>query len=176
MNYRALLKSICTFFTATTYLKPLVCLLILALTTASVVAQSLQTEVEIIQEAVGLEKKVAVANFMELDDSAESFWTIYDEYEAERKKLGKDRIKIIVDYAQSYPRISEEEIMALYKRTTTLKKSFDKLQKTYFNRMKKAVGVSKAAQFWQMENYFNAMVQAEIYSQIPFIGEHLEGN
>ena len=150
--------------------------LILAVVAYTSFAQSAQTEVEIIQEAFGLDKKVAVANFMELGEDAESFWKIYDEYEAERKELGKERIKVIADYAKSYPTISDEEILALFKRTKAFKKSFAKLQQTYFNKMKKEVGVSKAAQFWQLESYFNAMIQAEIYSQIPFIGENLDDN
>lgn len=139
-------------------------------------AQSYQSEVEIIQEAFGLEKKVAVAEFMELEESAEGFWNIYDEYELERKKLGKERIQIISDYAQSYPEISDEKILELLKRTQSLKKSSDKLQKTYFKKLKKEVGVSKAAQFWQLESYFNSIVQANIYTRIPFIGENLSGD
>lgn len=134
-------------------------------------AQSAQTELEIFQEAFGLDKKVAIANFMKLGDEEESFWTIYDEYEAERKKLGNQRLNVISRYVNSYPEISDEEILELFKSTKVVKKSFAKLQETYFNKMKKEVGVSKAAQFWQIENYFNAMIQASIYSQLPFIGE-----
>ncbi len=156
--------------------RTLITSLILLTVANTAFAQSNQTEIEIIQEAFGLDKKVAVANFMELDEAAESFWKIYDEYEAERKELGKNRIKIIADYAESYPTISDEEILALFKRTEAFKKSFAKLQKTYFNRMRKEVGTSRAAQFWQLESYFNAMIQAEIYSQIPFIGENLNGD
>jgi len=145
--------------------------LILAVVAYASFAQSAQTEVEIIQEAFGLEKKVAIANFMDLGEDAESFWGIYDEYEAERKKLGNDRIKVIEEYAANYPNIPDEKILELFKKTTQVKKSFAKLQETYFNKMKKEVGVGKAAQFWQLENYFNSMIQARIYSQLPFIGE-----
>jgi len=141
----------------------------------SLSAQSLQSEVEIIQETFGLEKKVAVANFMKLGEDAESFWALYDEYEAERKKLGNDRINVIQEYAANYPNLSDEKILELFKKTSSVRKSFAKLQKTYFNKMKNEVGVSKAAQFWQLENYFNSMIQASIYSQLPFIGE-LKGN
>lgn len=151
-------------------------LFIFTIISAASFAQSPQTEVEIIQEAFGLEKKVAVANFMNLEESAEGFWNIYDAYELKRKKLGKERIRIISDYAKSYPDISDEKLLALFKRTQSLKKSSDKLQKTYFNQMKKEVGVSKAAQFWQLEGYFNSIIQANIYTQIPFIGENLSGN
>lgn len=138
-------------------------------------AQTNASEIEILQETFGLEKKVAVANFMDLGDSADSFWALYDEYEAERKKLGNERIKVIIEYANNYPDISDEKVLELFKQTTSVKKSFDKLQKTYFNRMRKEIGVSKAAQFWQLESYFSSMIQANIYSQIPFIGENLSG-
>lgn len=148
----------------------------LTLVSTAAFAQSYKTEVEILQEELGLEKKVAVADFIELGENADTFWKIYDEYEVERKELGKERIDVIVDYAQSFQDISDEEIIALFKRSNKVKKSFDKLQNTYFNRMRKEVGVSQAAQFTQIESYFNAIVEANIYSQIPFIGEQLEGN
>ena len=148
----------------------------LVLIAYSMCAQNFQTEVEILQEAVGMEKKVAIANFIELQDEAKAFWKIYDEYELDRRELGKQRINIIVDYAKSFQDITDEEIESLYKRRKALKKSFDKLQNTYFNRMKKEVGVSKAAQFWQVESYFDAIIQANIYSQIPFIGENIKTN
>lgn len=41
-------------------------------------SQSVVTEMGIIQEAFGLDKKVAVANAMNLDDQAESFGKFYD--------------------------------------------------------------------------------------------------
>ena len=82
-------------------LKTLFTSLILAVFASASFAQSFQTEVEIIQEAFGLDKKVAVANFMQLEENADRFWEIYDQYEAERKQLGTNRIQIIADYAKS---------------------------------------------------------------------------
>jgi hypothetical protein len=151
------------------------CLLVALITANSSFSQSYQSDVDIIQAKFGLDKKIAVANFMKLGDDADSFWQLYNEYEEERKKLGKERIDVIIDYAANYPNIADDKILELYKRSTAIKRSFDKLQQTYFERMKKEIGVSKAAQFWQLENYFSSMVQATIYSEIPFIGENLEG-
>lgn len=144
---------------------------ILTLLPLSSFSQSALTEMEIIQEAFGLDKKVAVSNFMKLGDEAAKFWKIYDAYEAERKELGKKRIEVIVTYANKYSTISNEEILDLYKRTKKIKKAFAKLQDSYFKKMKKEVGARQAAQFWQLENYFNVAIQANIYSQLPFIGE-----
>ncbi len=95
---------------------------------ASAFAQSYKTEVEILQEEIGLEKKVAVADFIELGDNADTFWKIYDEYEMERKELGKERIEIIIDYAQSFEDVTDEEIVALFKRSNKVKNSLESLQ------------------------------------------------
>ncbi len=135
-----------------------------------------QTEVEIFQEAFGLEKKMLVADFMNLGEEAATFWRIYEQYEAERKNLGKERIDIIVDYADRYANISDDEILVLFSRREKLNKAYDKMQKKYFKQMSKEIGVAKAAQFWQLESYINSIITANIYSQIPFIGENLEGN
>lgn len=156
--------------------KKLITSLILTIVAYSSLAQSAQTEVEIIQETFGLEKKLLVANFMELGDDADNFWKIYDEYEMERKELGINRLKIIADYAECYPNLTDNHILELFEKTKDFKKSFNKLQEKYFNRMRKEVGVSTAAQFWQLESYVSAIIQASIYSQIPFIGENLKEN
>jgi hypothetical protein len=47
----------------------------------------------------------------------------------------------------------------------------DKLQKTYYGKMKKSSGVKAAAQFLQIEAYLLSAVRATIMENIPFIGE-----
>ncbi|SEI75333.1 hypothetical protein SAMN05192553_101114 [Cyclobacterium xiamenense] len=157
-------------------LKASITLLVLLAVVNTAFPQTSQTEVEIIQEAFGLEKEAALANFMDLGADAENFWAIYDEYEAARKKLGNERIQVISEYAQHYPNITDEKIIELFKRTNAFRKSFAKLQQTYFRKMKKEVGVQKAAQFWQLETYFSSLIQVNIYSLLPFIGENTQGN
>ncbi len=151
-------------------------LLVALVCCATVFSQEYQSDIEIIQEAFGLEKKVAVSNFMQLDEDAEQFWTLYDEYEYKRKNLGKQRVDLINDYISKFSTITDEQIKGMVKKTSKLKREFNKLQNSYFKIMSKEVGVKKATQFLQMENYFNAIIQAEIYSRIPFIGENLEQN
>jgi hypothetical protein len=146
---------------------------ILTVAAGEAFAQSRKSEVEIIQEAFGLEKKAAVAKFMNFSDSAAAFWKIYDEYEVERKKLGKDRIQIIVEYAKNYPNVPDEKLVELFERVQSIKKSSDNLEATYFKKIQKEYGASKAAQFWQLESYFNSIIQANIFNEMPFIGEKL---
>ena len=144
--------------------------LIFTLAPLSSFSQSAQTEMEIIQDAFGLDKKMAVATFMKLGDEAADFWDIYDAYENERKEIGKKRIEVIVQYANSYPAISNEEILDLYEKTEDIKKANAELLDSYFKKMKEEVGLQQAAQFWHLENYFSAVIQVNIYAQLPFIG------
>ena len=47
----------------------------------------------------------------------------------------------------------------------------DKLQATYYGKVKKAAGVKAASQFLQLEYYLSAAIRAAILEEIPFIGE-----
>jgi len=152
-------------------MKNLITAIIILLITCPVFAQSFQNEMEIFQEAFGLEKKKSVANFMQLEEDSEDFWKIYNDYEFERKEVGKERIKIIVDYVESYPNLTDEEILNFFKRTKAMRYSNERLLQKYFDQMRKELNVSTAAQFWQLESYFNAMIKVRIYSELPFIGE-----
>lgn len=141
---------------------------------SSVNAQNFSTEVEIFQEVFGIKKQVAIANFMNLGEDAKGFWDIYNEYEEKRKELGKERIEIIATYVKQYQNITDDQILDLFKRRDKMNKAMENLQRTYFKKMKKELGVSKAAQFWQIEAYINSIISANIYSEIPFIGENLK--
>jgi len=42
---------------------------------------------------------------------------------------------------------------------------------TYYKKIRKAVSVKQAAQFYQLEYYFLNIIRATIFENIPFIGE-----
>ena len=67
-------------------------------------AQSTKEEVDIIQSVLGKEKKALVAEFLKLEagPKTDAFWKLYDEYETERKALGKERIALLEKYASTY--------------------------------------------------------------------------
>ena len=66
-------------------------------------AQSNKEEIDLIQSVFGMEKKALVADFMKIDGSkADAFWKLYDEYEVQRKELGKKRIDLMEQYANNY--------------------------------------------------------------------------
>ena len=135
-------------------------------------AQSNKEDVDFIQSIYGKEKKEIVAGFIKLEGAQkDAFWKLYDEYETQRKELGKQRIALLERYANSYMTLGDAETDKLMQDMISLGMANDKLQKTYYNKMKKASGVKAAAQFLQIEAYLLSAVRATIMENIPFIGE-----
>ncbi len=133
-------------------------------------AQSSQEEMDMMQAAFGMQKKDMIAGFLQLPPE-NPFWAIYDQYETERKDLGKQRIAFIMKYSENYANLSDAEIDAYMKDMMKLKTSTDKLIDSYYAKVKKASGSKVAAQFYEFENYILSVIRLEIMNNIPFFGE-----
>lgn len=135
-------------------------------------AQSNKEDVDLIQSIYGKEKKEIVAGFIKLEGAQkDAFWKLYDEYEAQRKELGKERISLLERYANGYMTMDDATTDKLMMDMTKLGLKTDKLVSTYYGKIKKASGAKAAAQFVQIETYLLSAVRATILENIPFIGE-----
>ncbi|WP_424120919.1 hypothetical protein [Robiginitalea sp.] len=135
-------------------------------------AQSNAEEIDFLQSIIGGEKKDVVAEFIQLDGvSKDAFWGLYDAYEVERKALGKNRISLLEKYASEYEGISDAETDNLVMEAQKLAKGNEKLINSYYKKIKKASGSKAAAQFYQIENYFQALTRTTILENIPLIGQ-----
>ena len=130
-------------------------------------AQSTQEEVDMYQAIFGMEKKALTLAFIENNGDA-AFWTLYDEYEVQRKLLGQKRLQILFNYTNNYGVMSDEGTDQLMKAIKTQKKSLDKLIDKYYKKIKKASGSKPAAQFYQLENYILSAIRLEILHNVPF--------
>ena len=90
--------------------------------------QSNTEEVDLMQAAFGMGKKDIVSAFVNPSASqSEAFWTLYDEYETQRKVLGKERIALLEQYAQQYETMTSEQADAWTTKVIELQKKTDKL-------------------------------------------------
>jgi len=135
-------------------------------------AQSNKEDVDFIQSIYGKEKKQIVAGFINLEGAQkDAFWKLYDEYETQRKDLGKQRVALLERYANGYMTMDDASTDQIMKDMMALGLKTDKLMSTYYAKIKKASGVKAAAQFVQIEAYLLSAVRATIMENIPFIGE-----
>ena len=147
----------------------LVSALILA---AGIKAQSNKEEIDLMQSVYGMEKKAMVEEFVKVDPAQKAaFWQLYDEYETARKDLGKRRIELLEQYADSYDRLTNETADAWTKEVLDLSKKTDALLVTYYNKIKKVTNPIVALQFYQIEGYILSGIRLKILGEIPFPGK-----
>jgi len=112
-------------------------------------AQLTQDDVNLIQSMYGKDKRDIMQAYLQFKDtaSANSFWKMYDSYEAERKKLGQDYIKILQDYANNYEKLTNAKADELVTKSYNNNIAFENLYLKYYKKMKPVVGALLAGQF-----------------------------
>lgn len=135
-------------------------------------AQSSKDEVTLVQSAFGMTKQQMVKDFMKLTEAeSASFWTIYDQYEAARKEIGKKRIANIEEYANNYAKLTDANADKVINSSLGIQGDFAKLQKKTYKKLSKAISPLRAAQFTMFEMYIENAIRMEILDAVPLIGE-----
>jgi hypothetical protein len=156
----------------TNFLSLLGVLIIFSLFGQTLKAQSNMEETDLIQSVFGMEKKAMVSEFIQVDGEAgQAFWSLYDQYETERKAHGKKRIALLNKYAEDYFTMDDAGTEVIMKEMISLGNDYDKLITKYYKSIKKQSGVKTAAQFYQLEAYFQSSIRKMIFENIPIIGE-----
>ena len=133
-------------------------------------AQSNKKEVELMQAALGMEKRAAIAEFVKPSETQKiALWTVYDEYEAKRVELGKERIELLEEYAGKHQKMTSEQADVWTKKVIALQKKTDLLLETYYNKVKKISDGKIATQFYQIEIYILTAIRMQILKDVTFI-------
>ena len=151
-------------------MKRYILLVVASLMASFTIAQTNKEEVDLMQAAFGMDKKAAVAEFVKPSDvQKDAFWKLYDEYETQRKDLGKQRIELLKQYAAQYETMTSAQADAWTSKAMDLQKKTDNLITTFYGKVKSATDGIVALQFYQMENYILAGIRAQLLDQIPFV-------
>ncbi|MFC0778841.1 hypothetical protein [Flavobacterium sp. HJSW_4] len=135
-------------------------------------AQNSMDEINMIQDLYGKSKTDVVHEYLGLTEAQEAaFQPIYDKYEAERKALSQQKIRILEDYANNYATLSDSKATELTSANLKYNQDSDKLLAKTHSKLTKAIGGINAAKFVQLELYLQVTIRAEIQDAIPFIGE-----
>src|SRR6478609_4943782 len=139
---------------------------------SSVYAQTPSDEVQMFQTMFGMAKREIVSEFVKIDDTKSTeFWKLYDEYETSRKQIGQKKFVVLNNYVTNYSKLTTAEIDKIIQEVIQLSTTQDKLIASYYNKMKKEIGITTAAQFYQIEWYLQSQVRTTILESIPMINE-----
>lgn len=132
--------------------------------------QSNKDEMALMQAAFGMDKQAVVAEFVKPSPAEkDAFWKVYDEYEAKRKELGKQRIALLEEYADKYLTMTGVDADAWTKKVISLQKKTDDLIADYYAKVKKISDGVVATQFYQIENFILVAIRAQILQNVPFL-------
>jgi len=133
-------------------------------------SQSNKEEVDFYQAAFGMDKKAVVNDFVHPSATQkDAFWKLYDEYETQRKELGKQRIELLEQYAGQYQKMTSEQADAWTKKVIALQQKTDKLIADYYAKVLKISDGVVATQFYQIENYILTAIRAQVLQAVPFL-------
>lgn len=128
------------------------------------------TEIEAMRTVMQTERKILIMREMILTaDEAEKFWPLYDEYSAERKKIGNLRVKVITDYAAAYENMSDEVAKQLLDESIKYEEQKLKLEKKYIRKFRSILPDVKVTRYFQLENKLDAIVDFDLASEIPLM-------
>ena len=133
-------------------------------------AQSEDDYIEIVRDVLKTEKKAAIAGIMELSDTESApFWELYNEYNYELSKVQNQRVALIKDFAANYEKMTDEKADELWSNLLSYQQQALKLKKKYYKKFKKIMPAGKAAMYFQAENKIEALINASLAMEIPFI-------
>lgn len=149
-------------------MKKLLSLAALLMIVTTVFSQTTKKELEATAELFGMGKKAMVANFVELPEN-HKFWTIYEEYEAERAELGEKRYNVLLEYAGNYVNYSDHRLEIIMDEAMKVRKDMEKLLTKYYKRIKKECDVKTASQFYMVQRYFDSVIRSNALGNLPII-------
>jgi hypothetical protein len=134
--------------------------------------KNMQEYIELMRSNVRDQKAEIMGAVMQLNiDDAAKFWPIYSEYDAELTKLNDLRVQNIKDYAQSYSQMTDDKADALIQKAMDYQKQRSELLGKYYGVMKQSLGAVTAARFVQVEHQLLLIIDLQIASSLPIVGE-----
>ena len=131
-----------------------------------------QDDIQQVQEAWGKDKKELVRLSMALSpEDSVKFWPLYNEYEIQRQKLGRERILIIDDYMTNYKVMTNAKADDIINKIFKNDQALTQLQQQYYKKLKTALNAMQSARFLHIESYILTIIRSSLLEALPVIGD-----
>ena len=130
----------------------------------------IKTIIEAARSEMRASREALVGANLELTSAeADKFWPLYREFNTKKAALGDERLKIIMDYAEAYPDVSDAVAKDLVDRSVKNSKSVDKLRYNYIGKFGKVLPAAKLMRFLQIESRIDNLIDLQIQQSIPVV-------
>src|SRR5689334_10152694 len=127
---------------------------------------------QILRDKIRADKKLVVATNMELTESeAKDFWPIYEQYQKDLQKINQRMANLLESYADDFRNksLTDEKAKKLIDEALKIDRAEADLKSTYAPKLSKALPITKAVRYLQIENKIRAVVKYDIASGVPLV-------
>jgi hypothetical protein len=125
---------------------------------------------EIVREKVRADKKLLVAENMQLTEAeAKAFWPVYEQYQDELFLLRARTAKLIRDYGEAYEKMTNDTARKLLDDLMIIEALGPKLRQAYLPKFRNVLPETKVVRYYQIENKINAALIYELARNIPLV-------
>jgi hypothetical protein len=134
-----------------------------------------QSYFELLRQDLATKKVALITEVMQFTDAeADVFWPLYREFDFEGSKIGDETLKLIKDYAANFENITDEKAVELMNTSFDLKNKRIALKQDYLKKFSKIIAPARAVKVMQVMNQIDQIIDLQIASQLPLIGETIE--
>lgn len=133
-------------------------------------AGKLRAFIELARSDIRTEKTLIIAqNIQFTEDEATGFWAFHSDYNNELNKLLDQRLELLDHYAATYKDMTDKQAADLAGKAFNWEEKRTKLKRIWFKKFCKVIPAKKAAQFFQIENQLNAVLDLRLAASLPLI-------
>ena len=128
------------------------------------------SNMEILREKLKADKKLVVAQAMQLTQSeAPGFWPVYEAYQADLGKINVRLGQLIKRYADAYrtDTLTNDQAKALLDEALQVEEAEVTLKRAYVPKLSAVLSQVKVARYLQIENKIRAALKYELAGDIP---------
>lgn len=143
----------------------------IAAQTITIVTETVVNE-DLVNTIFGKTKQALLSDYLKISPVEENaFQTALVEYENDKSPWLSERIALLKMYNEEFTSLDNAKLNTLTKQLINNDLEFGRLQMRYFRKMNKLLGATRAAQFFQLDNYIEQSTRVYIQKQLPFIEE-----
>jgi hypothetical protein len=124
---------------------------------------------ELRQEAGQDRRNIVKANMLLTETESVRFWPLYDEYRAERQKIGDRRVRLITDFLAQQNSMSEDQARTLANEDFAIGKDTSELKAKWYKKMTKVLSERTIARFFHIDEKLDAAADIAIAANVPLI-------
>lgn len=130
------------------------------------------TNMEILRQKVKADKKLVVAQNLNLTDAeGAAFWPVYEAYQKDLQQINQRLTAAILAYADAYNKgpVANETAKKLLDESLAIDEAEAKLKSAAAPKILAVLPATKAARYIQIENKIRAAIRYELAAGIPLV-------